>query len=109
MPSLDRPSIDDLLANATDLPAERTDYVNSLRVSTALNEMTIDFYRILPSTKRPENPPDITHVQRILIPLGVAKNFAEILSASVEGWEAKFGVMEPIDDEDDIEEIDSEE
>lgn len=58
-------------------------YSNLQRVTGTLSEVVIDFYAMAPNRRDSENP-QMTHLQRIIIPYEVAKNLGRVISEIVE-------------------------
>jgi len=75
--------ISELLDSAIILPDEDIDYANNVRINVAVNEVTLDFYHITPSIKPSEVQPSVLHIQRIVLPVGVAKEVGDLLVESV--------------------------
>jgi hypothetical protein len=95
MTEINATSIEELIANATDLPLDRVDYVNNVRINVGLNEVTLDFFYVSPNPKNPQGEPQVKHSQRIILPVSVAKETGELLMSSMLRWEETFGVALP--------------
>lgn len=54
-------------------------YSNLQRVVITQNELFIDFYAMTPDLVNSEHP-QVNHLQRVILPLMVAKDFSRILS-----------------------------
>jgi hypothetical protein len=89
--------IDEILNAAKDMTDGKFNYANSVRVSVSANEATLDFYSILPSDKIPKSDPEVQRFYRILIPISVAKDLANVLMQTTSSWESLFGISLPLE------------
>lgn len=88
-------SIDDLLNMATDLTENRMSYVNHARFSVGPNEVILDLYVVVPNPVRSE-PPQAHRLQRVIMPIALAKDLATRLIEGTSRWEELAGINLPI-------------
>jgi hypothetical protein len=88
-------SLDQLLNHASELPPDRINYANVVRVQSGANDVVMDFFHVMPSAKPLEPQPVVQHVQRMVLPLSIAKQIGSILLDAMESWESTFGVELP--------------
>lgn len=69
-------SIPDLIKNAEDTGALNPVYSNYVRFSTSQNELVMDFYRNMPGKDESSSS---ALVQRIILPVGMAKSFTSAM------------------------------
>lgn len=87
----------DVLGEALDLTDSKFTYSNSVQLYFGANEVTLDMYYLGPNTT-----PNNTHVTaqrlaRVVLPLSVAKEMAELVLANIAKWEAAFGITLPLE------------
>lgn len=73
-------------------------YSNMQRATLTQNELFLDFYAISPDLEMKEKP-QITHLQRIILPLFVAKDLARILNETTSGIEVEINDIESTEPE----------
>lgn len=88
-------SIDDILNRAVDLTDSRTTYVNHIRFSIGVNEVTVDLYTVGPNPQDPSQLPLAQRVYRFAMPISAAKEMADLLLQGVARWEGTFGITLP--------------
>jgi hypothetical protein len=96
MTDMQNTNVDDWLNKASDLPEDRVDYANNVRIHVSTSEVIIDFYFGSPNPKQPRGEPQVKHIQRMVLPITIAKDMGEILVNSVLRWEEDFGVTLPL-------------
>jgi hypothetical protein len=96
MTEIQNMKVDDWLNRASDLPDERADYANNVRIHVSPTEVVMDFYLGSPNPKDPKGEPQVKHIQRMILPVTVAKEIGEILVNSILRWEEDFGVTLPL-------------
>jgi hypothetical protein len=77
-------SILDIRDGETEHAGERVDHANNVRINVTSNEVTLDFYQIMSDSKSVSEQPQVNHVQRIILPVEVAKEAGELLIASMD-------------------------
>jgi hypothetical protein len=91
-----RKDINQLLDEAVDLTEGHLSYTNNVRFNASNNEVFIDFFRASPHPKN-INEPYVERIYRVVMPLGVGKDFAQKLLSVISLWEDKFGVNLPFE------------
>jgi hypothetical protein len=87
---------DEILAAATDLTQGQVTYVNNVSVNVGANEVILDLY-FLGTDPSDTTKTSATRLQRVVLPLDVAKQTGSILLRLVEKWENAFGVRLPLE------------
>lgn len=72
---------------------DRDSYSNHIQVAITANELFIDFYYISPAAGK--STPTMDHVQRIVIPVSIAKGLATALANVVVSYEAEHDTTLP--------------
>lgn len=73
-------------------------YSNLQRVTITQNELIIDFYTITPDLANSGHP-QIVHLQRVILPIMVAKDFSRILTDTTSGIEFEISSVELVESE----------
>ncbi|RMF82889.1 MAG: DUF3467 domain-containing protein [Chloroflexi bacterium] len=89
-------TIDEILNNAEDLTNGQLIYSNAVRVHASSNDVTLDLYILGTDPRDPvNNPVQAKHLHRIVLPLGTAKEMAQIVLNVTSQWEEAFGISLP--------------
>lgn len=98
MTEIQRPhrSLDDILDAAVDDTGGRILYVNNVRFTVGVNEVTMDLYFVAKSATDTSGPPAAHYVSRVVLPIAVAKEASQKLLRGVNRWEKQFGVKLPL-------------
>lgn len=89
-------SLDDILNEAIDTTNGDATYITNIRFRVTNNDVTLDMYYIGPNPKDPTVHPQAYLRNRIVIPVGLAKNIGSLLVNAMSDWEDTFGVTLPI-------------
>lgn len=85
---------------AADLLTAHVDYANNVRIHVSATEVYIDFFRTSPNPDHPGAEPIVTHIQRVALPLSVAKLTGEALvnavSEAAQGAEPAIVAQSPL-------------
>jgi hypothetical protein len=98
-------NIEDLLARSESTQVGPNIYSNLSKTYVTANECIIDFYLITPPMGK-QKVNDVKHVQRVIMPLGMAKSLSTILRDSVDRLAAETGIVVPDFNAAPLEEID---
>lgn len=88
--------IEDVLNQASDLTNNQASYVTHIRTIVNNNEVTLDFFYAAPDPTSSTIKLIAKRLHRIILPLGLAKEFSKILTNSMNNWEETFGIELPI-------------
>jgi hypothetical protein len=80
-----------ILNAADDVTGGTIIYANNVRFHIGLHEVTIDLYLLNPSSTGQEPSARAKHVSRFMLPIGVAKEVAQLLSNNISDWEIALG------------------
>ncbi|MBC6935361.1 MAG: DUF3467 domain-containing protein [Chloroflexi bacterium] len=85
-----------LLAEAADLTNNETTYINNVTFHIGVNEVTFDMYLVTADPRTLGKNTQAERLQRIVMPVGVAKELALLLINGISQWEDTFGITLPI-------------
>jgi hypothetical protein len=88
-------TIDDVLDKAIDATDNRVFYANNMRFAVSANEVTLDFYFLGAPTAQ-KQAPEARRIARIVLPVNLSKEIAEIILDGVSTWEETFGINLPL-------------
>lgn len=91
---VEQQNLEDILNQAVDLTDNKVNYATNIRFYVTNNEVTLDFYYVSSDPNNPSQPMG-QRLNRIVIPLGLAKNIGQLLVNGMNEWEANFGVNLP--------------
>lgn len=94
---IEQQDLDSILNSADDLTENKVTYVTNIRLNISNNEATLDLYYLSPDPQNPGGNPKAQRVQRLVMPLGLAKNIGQILVNAMTEWEDAFGITLPIE------------
>src|SRR5262249_34970660 len=83
--------LDTVLDNSIDLTDNKISYVNIVRFQIGANEITLDMYFLSASSKVSDKSPQAQRIHRVVMPLGAAKEVAQLLLDGISQWEDTFG------------------
>lgn len=86
-----------LLQDAVDLTENKWTYTNQVQLSVSANEIVLDYYFLAPNTLTPGKPPTAYKVQRLVLPISIAKEASQLILQAIERWENVFGISLPLD------------
>lgn len=66
---------------------ERDSYSNHIQVAITPNELFVDFYYLSPSVSKTQ--PVVEHVQRVVVPVSLAKGLTTALANVIASYEAE--------------------
>src|SRR5215213_10323930 len=84
-----------LTANAKDLRETPFIYANHAQFSINPNEVFMDFYNLQPEANDPSNVQAL-FIQRVVLPIGLAKGFATGLSNLIASYEKAMDINVPL-------------
>jgi hypothetical protein len=88
---LTKTSVENLVLDAKSIQAGADIYANYVRVTAAMHEFTLDFYRLAPALGR-NRTPEIIHLQRVTVPANLAKGLVSAISEVIDHYENEFGL-----------------
>lgn len=86
--------VSDLLSKAQSVQTGPDIYANHAQLSTTPHEMTIDFYIVHQHIGNPTKH-KATHLQRIIIPMTIAKGLSAAIQELTENYEKNMGMLLP--------------
>lgn len=84
-------NIINIIKNATSVQNGADIYCNHAQISLSINEMTIDLYLLL-SKIGSSDEVIATHIQRVIIPLNMAKGLAGAITEMINNFEKETGI-----------------
>ncbi|MBN8620654.1 MAG: DUF3467 domain-containing protein [Anaerolineae bacterium] len=87
--------IEEILNAAIDATDNKFSYATNIRLNITNNEVTLDFYFVGVDPRNPNADPIAQRLNRIVIPVALAKNIGELLIDNTSRWEETFGVELP--------------
>ena len=90
----DLQGLEKVLSQAADKTEGRVTYVNNVRFNLTVNEVILDMYVTINSPSG--DGPVAQLVERIVLPISVAKDLSQIIMNSISEWEDTFGINLPL-------------
>jgi hypothetical protein len=85
-------NIDDLVLKAESIQSGPDVYANHARLVMTINELIMDLYQISP-TKNSPGTPEAVHIQRVIMPLSIAKGIKKAIDETIKGFEKEIGIL----------------